>query len=322
VSDLPLLAEVVRGGVIESVHAGSLVAVGPDGRSLLAVGEVDVPVFPRSSLKPLQAVGMLRAGLALGDEAEGVEFLALAQASHSGEPAHLALVRRLLGRAGLTESALGNTPDLPLDPVASRQWLRRDGEPSRLAQNCSGKHAAMLATCVAREWPTGPAGAYLSPEHPLQGELRATVEDLCGQSTADTVVDGCGAPLWSVSLTGLARAFSALVLGEPGTPERRVADAGRAHPSVVGGSGRDVTLLMEQVPGLLAKDGAEGVYAVALADGTAVALKVADGAARARIPVLLEVLRALGVDVDPEPFVVPVLGGGRPVGKVRALSLA
>jgi len=282
---------------------------------VLAVGDVDAPMFARSSLKPLQAVGMLRAGLDLGDDGE---LLALAQASHSGEPAHLALTRRLLTRAGLPETALANTPDLPLDVAASRAWLAAGRGPERITANCSGKHAAMLATCVARGWVTA---GYLEPAHPLQLALEATLADLAGEPAGAAAVDGCGTPLWPLSLLGLARAFAALVQAEPGTPERRVADAGRAHPEIVGGTGRDVTLLMQHVPGLLAKDGAEGVYAVALPDGRAVALKIADGAARARVPVLLEALRLLGVEVDPEPFVVPVLGGGVPVGEVRAVPL-
>jgi len=309
----PVLAEVVRGGTVESVHAGSVVALAPDGAVLLAVGDVDAPVYPRSSLKPLQAVAMLRAGLDL----EG-ELLAIAQASHSGTPAHLALVTRILAGAGLGADALRNTPDLPLDVAASQAWLRGGGEAGALTQNCSGKHAAMLATCVGRGWPTA---GYLDPASALQQGVRATIAELCAEPAVDATTDGCGAPLWAVSLTGLARAFSTLVHAEPGTPERRVADAGRAHPEVVGGPGRDVTHLMQRVPGLLAKDGAEGVYAVALPDGTAVALKIADGAARARVPVLLEALRLLWTEVDGEAFAVPVLGGGRPVGLVRALPL-
>jgi len=310
-ADLPVLADVVRNGTVESRHRGSVVVLDAAGVRRRAAGDPERPVFPRSSLKPLQAVGMLRAGLDLDRER-----LAIACASHSGEERHLALVRDVLAGAGLCEAGLRNTPDLPLSPAAAAVWIRAGGGPDPLHQNCSGKHAAMLATCVLRGWPQE---SYLAPDHPLQMATRATVADLCGEDVAAEAVDGCGAPLFAVSLTGLARAFAALVLADPGTPERRVADAMRAFPEVVGGTGRDVTLLMRLVPGLLAKDGAEGVYAAALADGSAVTLKIEDGAARARVPVLLAGLRELGMEVDEDRYpelCVPVLGGGVLVGAV------
>jgi L-asparaginase II len=183
--------------------------------------------------------------------------------------------------------------------------------------NCSGKHAAMLATCVANGWPVGD---YLDPDSPLQTAITAAVEELAGERVQHVAVDGCGAPQHALTLAGLARAFARLTTAAPGTNERRVADAMRAAPELVGGTGRDVTAFMQAVPGLLAKDGAEGVYGVALPDGAALALKIDDGAARARPPVLVEGLRALGVTSDALDALatVPVLGGGRPVGEVRA----
>lgn len=312
----------MRNGLVESSHAGAVVALAPDGATALAAGDVRTPVFPRSSNKPLQVVGMLRAGLGdvLDRHPDPTEALAIASASHSGEPEHLAAVRRLLAAAGLAVDALANTPALPLDEAAAHALLRSGGGPDALHQNCSGKHAAMLATCLAAGWPVA---GYCEPGHPLQQALEAAVADLAGEPVAATGVDGCGAALFAVSLTGLARAFSRLVLAAPGTPERRVADAMRAQPDLVGGTGRDVTGLMRAVPGLLAKDGAEGVYAAALADGTALALKVADGSGRARPPVVVATLRALGVGSPALDAVAatPVLGGGRPVGEVRALPL-
>ena len=184
--------------------------------------------------------------------------------------------------------------------------------------NCSGKHAGMLAACVVNHWPTE---TYLDPAHPLQRALRDTVEDLAGEKVAAVGVDGCGAPLFGLSLAGLARSFRELVLADAATPEAHVAAAMRAHPEYVGGAGRDVSLLMAGVPGLLAKDGAEAVYAAALADGRAVALKVDDGGARARTPVMVAALRRLGVSaaVLDELETAPVLGGGRVVGEVRAV---
>ncbi len=310
---LPVLAEVLRSGFLEGRHRGSLVVLGPAGRPLLALGDPDAAVFPRSSNKPMQAVGMLRAGLSV----DGPE-LAIASASHSGQPGHVAVVRGLLAAAGLDESALGNTPDLPLDAAAAAALLRAGGDPDRVHQNCSGKHAAMLATCVSAGWPTA---GYLDPAHPLQASLLATFEDIVGTPASAVGVDGCGAPLFAASLRALAAGFGRLVTAAPGSPERRVADAMRAHPQLVGGTGRDVTALMAGVPGLLAKDGAEGVYAAALPDGSAVALKIEDGASRARVPVLVAALGLLG-RTDPvlaELAETPVLGGGRPVGAVRAV---
>ncbi len=320
----PVLAEVVRSGRTESVHRGAIVAVGPDGRPLstsqgpVRAGGVDTPMFPRSSNKPMQAATMLRCGLDMNGK-----LLALAAASHSGEDFHVAGVREILAGAGLTEDALRCPPDLPLDEQVQRRVLRAGGGPDRVHMNCSGKHAAMLATCVAAGWPTV---TYTDPDHPLQAEIRQAVERLAGEPVAAVGVDGCGAPLFAISLTGLARAFSALVRADPGTPERRVADAMRAHPEWTSGTARPERALMEAVPGLLLKSGAEGVEALALADGRAAAFKIDDGAARARPAVTAALLRALGAGLDPaaeagaldELARPPVLGGGRVVGEVRA----
>lgn len=256
---------------------------------------------------------MLRAGLDLRD----AELLAVAAASHDGSPYHLALVERLLALGGLDASALDNTPSLPYAESAAHDVIRSGAGPSSLLQNCSGKHAAMLVTAVRNGWPTV---GYRDPSHPVQQAVRAAVEDLCGAPAEHCAVDGCGAPLLSMSLTGLARAFSALVTAADGSPERAVADAMRAHPVAVGGPERSVTQLMSATRGLLAKEGAEGVYAAALADGTSVAVKVADGAGRAATPVVVEALRRLGVPAH-QLAAVPtaaVLGAGRPVGEIRA----
>jgi L-asparaginase II len=309
-----VVATVVRSGFVEGHHHGSVIALRADGAVELSVGTPDAPMLPRSCLKPLQAVGMLRAGLVVADDE-----LAVICASHSGSPAHVDVVRRVLARGGLDEHALDNTPSLPLDEAARRTMICADDGPSRLTQNCSGKHAGMLATCVAAGWP---ASGYLDPTHPLQTALRATTEELAGESVTATVVDGCGAPMFAISLAGLARAFATLAVAAIGTPERRCADAMRAYPELVGGVGRDVTELMRGIPGLVAKDGAQGVYAAALSDGRAAAVKIDDGAARARLPVLLTALRAVGVLelAAPELEVLsttPVLGHGEPVGEVR-----
>lgn len=302
------LARVHRGDLVESVHLGHVVVLAPDGTVRTALGDPDVTIWPRSSLKPVQAVAMLRHGLPARDAA-----LALVCASHSGEPGHLDVVRGLLDGAGLTEADLRNTPDWPLAPDAA--WQRRaDGHgPAPLTQNCSGKHAGMLATCRAAGWSTDD---YLHPEHPLQRAVVTATQDLTGDPVAHVTVDGCGAPLLSTTLAGLARAFAAVATSD----DDRVAHAMSAHPWHVGGTGRDVTGFLEAVPGLVAKDGADGVYAAALPDGGAVALKVLDGASRPRAAVLAAALAVAGVDPAALAQVArtPVLGHGAPVGEVRA----
>lgn len=313
-----VVAELVRSGFVEGHHYGSVVALAADGGVDWAVGPVDEPVLPRSSNKPLQAVGMLRLGLDLPPE-----LLALACASHSGEPFHLDGARRILRSAGLDESALRTPADYPLDDEERDAVLRSGGGPTSLQMNCSGKHAAMLATCVVNGWDTE---TYLAAEHPLQRGIRATFEELTGEPAALVAVDGCGAPLLPASLVGLAGGFRRLALAEDG-PERRVADAIRQHPAHVSGTRRDERALLEAIPGAIGKAGAESCYAVALADGRAFALKTDDGAARARPVLMAAALRRAGVDAEPGvdgPAVrrtgaAPLLGGGLPVGEIRAL---
>ncbi|MFJ8504133.1 asparaginase [Streptomyces avermitilis] len=305
------VAHLVREGVIEGVHYGSVVVLGADGNVDLGIGDIEAAFYPRSALKPVQAVAMLRAGLPLDGE-----LLSLAAASHSGEERHLAGTRRILERAGLTEDDLRNVPDLPFDPVVREAWVRQGRLPSRLAQNCSGKHAAMLYTAKLNGWSLDDC---LDPAHPLQQAIAEIVEDLTGQAIAQVTVDGCGAPLFSVSLHGLARAAARITTAPSGTPEARVADAMREHAEMASGTGRDVAALMRAVPGLLAKDGFEGVQVAALPDGRAVAVKIADGANRARVPVAAAALARAGVDPAAlaEFAGEPLLGGGRPVGGVR-----
>ena len=309
------LAEIVRSGFTEGWHDGRLVALAADGTVEFAHGDVDAVMMPRSSNKPMQAVAMLENGLDLTGE-----LLALAAASHAGEPFHLEGVRKILAGAGLDEQTLACPPDWPLAEQAKLALVRAGGDKQRVTMNCSGKHAAMLATCVINHWPTTD---YLAPDHPMQRASRAAVERLAGEQVRHDAIDGCGAPLYGISLVGLARAFRAVVLAGPATPERRVADAMRAHPEYVSGTDRIDTDLMAGIPGLLAKGGAEGVQAVALPDGRAVALKVGDGdlGRRAVGPVLVAALRRLGVEaaVLSRYAESPLLGGGHPVGAVRSL---
>lgn len=309
-----LLAYVVRGDVVESVHLGHAVAIGRalDGAGdRFHVGDPAVTFFARSALKPLQAVAMLRAGLDLDGAA-----LALACASHGGEPAHLDGVRAILAGAGLGEADLGNTPSPPWDAEAAFAWRTAGRAPSSLTQNCSGKHAAMLATCVANGWDRA---TYLDPAHPLQRAIAATVAELSGDGDPlHVTVDGCGAPLFSGTVAGLARAFAAIATAAPGSAEHRVATAMREHPWLVAGTGRFSVALVGAVPGLVAKEGADGVFAAALPDGRSVAFKVLDGGSRPVPVVTVALLRAVGVDVAALDEVgrVLVLGHGEPVGEV------
>ncbi|NUL06626.1 asparaginase [Streptomyces lunaelactis] len=308
----PVLAEVVRSGFVEGHHRGSLVVLAADGSVELALGDPAAPVFPRSSNKPMQAAAVLRAGLDLSGER-----LALAAASHSGEAFHLDLVRKLLAEHALTADELQTPPDLPLDPAEAETYLAAGRDRDKVTMNCSGKHAAMLAACALNGWDRA---GYLDPAHPLQQLVHSVVEDASGERVTAVGTDGCGAPLMAISLTGLARAFRHFVLAEPGSAERRVADAMRAHPEYVAGTRRPDTWLMREVPGTLSKMGAEAVQAVALADGRALAFKVHDGSARALGPVLARSLELLGVD---SPVVgrighAPLLGGSAEVGEIRA----
>jgi L-asparaginase II len=310
-----VVARVVRSGFVESVHHGSAVAVDADGDVVAGAGAPASPIFPRSSNKPLQAVAMVRAGLPL----DGA-LLALASASHSGERFHQDGARRILTEVGLDLDALQNPADLPYDETERAEWVRAGRPATQLAHNCSGKHAAMLATCVENGWPTA---TYLQPEHPLQQLVADTVADLAGEPVAAVGVDGCGAPVFAISLLGLAAAFARIATAPATSAEGRVATALRCHPEWLGGTGRDVTALLRGVPGIIAKDGAEAVYAAALPDGRAVALKIADGGQRVRPVVLAALMRRLGIvaPVLDELASVPVLGGGVPVGVIEAVGI-
>ncbi|MFF4249126.1 asparaginase [Streptomyces sp. NPDC001822] len=308
----PVLAEVVRSGFTEGHHRGSLVVLAADGSVELALGDPAAPVFPRSSNKPMQAAAILRAGLDLSGER-----LALAAASHSGEDFHLDLVRTMLAEHGLKPDDLQTPPDLPLDPVQAEAYLAAGGVREPLTMNCSGKHAAMLAVCVRNGWDTA---TYLDPAHPLQRLVGEVVAESAGEPVAALGTDGCGAPLMAIGLVGLARAFRTFVLAEPGSAERRVADAMRAHPEYVAGTRRPDTWLMREVPGTLSKMGAEAVQAVALPDGRALAFKIDDGSTRALGPVLARALGLLGVDAPVVARIgsAPLLGGAAEVGEIRA----
>lgn len=308
----PVLAEIVRSGFIEGAHRGRLVLLDADGSIRLAVGDVHAPILPRSSNKPMQAAGLLDAGLDLA----GAE-LALAAASHAGEPFHVDGVRKILAGVGLDESALLTPPSLPLDDDARHAELFAGSAPRPIYSDCSGKHAAMLAVCVRNGWDVA---AYLDPEHPAQRIIRDAVESLAGEQIAYDAVDGCGAPLLGLSLVGLASAFRACVTAPSGVNARKVADAMRTHPEYVAGTQQLDTQAMRAVSGLLTKTGAEAVHAAALPDGRALAFKISDGSKRAKPAILAEALRRFGVHSAALDRLgtLHLLGGGSVVGGIRA----
>lgn len=313
-----VVAEIVRSGFVEGHHYGSVVALDAGGAVAWSVGDAESQILPRSCNKPIQAVGMLHAGLDLDGE-----LLALACSSHSAEPIHLEGVRKILAGAGLAEEALQTPAEYPLDDEERDRLVRAGGTRSPIHMNCSGKHAAMLATCVTNGWDVS---TYLSADHPLQQRIRQTFDALTGERVETVAVDGCGAPLLSTSLTGLARAFRTLSLAAGG-PERRVADAIRQHPEYVSGTRRDEARLLRAVPGAIGKAGAESVYVVGLPDGRAVALKTDDGAARVRPVLMAHALRRIGLESIPGVVAgevaatgdAPLFGGGRRIGEIRAV---
>ncbi|WP_344220090.1 asparaginase [Kribbella sancticallisti] len=307
------LAEVVRSGFVESRHFGLAVALDPDGKQVFGAGEVDAVVLPRSTAKPLQAVGCIVAGADLSDEEA-----AIAAGSHTGENRHVALVDGILGSVGLDREALGCPPDRPEDEATRFRLIAEGVGPEKVRMNCSGKHAAMLKATVARG--ADPA-AYLTPDSPVQQILTTEIERLTEATTGIVAIDGCGAPLLGMPLSGLARAFSHLATAAPGTADRHVAEAMRRHPELVGGKGHQNSEVMRLLPGVIAKGGAEGVIAMATPDGHAVAVKVIDGNPRATTALALALLEKCGLDVSAAAELrdIAILGGGKPVGEIRSM---
>jgi L-asparaginase II len=306
----PVLVEVVRNGFVESVHRGRVAITNSDGSLASSVGADFAPMYPRSANKPLQAVGMLRAGLDLDGE-----LLALVCASHSGESFHLDGVRRILAMSGLDESALQMPAEWPLDQQAREDAIRKGVAKSSLAMNCSGKHAGMIRTTVLRG---GDVTTYRDPDHPTQLSIVQAIDDLAHEQATNLAIDGCGAPLYAISLYALARAFGRIASASEG-PEHRVATAIRSYPEYVSGTRRDELELHRAIPGLMAKAGAESVYAIGLADGRGVAIKISDGNPRARPVAMAGVLKRLGFDHETLDIHAsgPVLGAGERVGEIR-----
>lgn len=297
----PLVVEILRSGVVESTHLVDVALVDASGAPIASAGEPERAAAFRSSVKPLQA----RASRASGWQPANAAHLAIACASHNAEPAHVRAVRHVLADAGLTEDALrcpSAWPFLPRDIAGA-------GVSRRVQHNCSGKHAAFLAACVVAGWPLE---TYLEPEHPLQMRARAEIEAAAGMRALDELVDGCGAPTLVFPLTAMARAFATV----HGTEE---AAAMLADPLLVAGNERLDTALL--AAGIVTKAGAEGLScATFILDGRSVglAIKVRDGATRARVAACTTILQKLGVidadALDPSFTAPPTLGGGHPVG--------
>ena len=299
-----LLAEVVRAGVVESVHSGHLVLIDSDGSIRATLGNVDDPMYPRSSIKSFQASAMVRNGLSLDPKQ-----LAIVCASHSGSEEHFEVVRSILHSVGLTEDDLQNTPDIPLGRAERLAWSAH--APTRIAQGCSGKHAGMLATCVINGWDTK---TYLDPTHPLQIAIRAEIESLIGEPIFSTTIDGCGAPLFLITTRNFAiGAHKLRVSGDP--IHQQVVAACLAHPDMVAGNGRLTTTLMREIPGLFIKDGAEAVELFSYSDGRACVFKVTDGSDRAFPAIVSAVLKLWSIDNQIEP--VLVRGGSQVTGEIR-----
>ena len=299
------LAEITRSGVVESVHTGHLVILNSDGSVRLSKGDPTQLTYPRSTIKSIQTSAMIRSGLKLEPR-----LLALVSASHSGAEMHQKGALEILATVGLGEIDLQNAKDKPLGETERRAWGSQ--EPTRLAMNCSGKHAGMLATCVAAAWPTA---NYLDPAHPLQVAIKKELENLAGEEVALTSADGCGAPLFLISLHGLARAMRAITISTDPI-HQSVVKACRDFPEMVAGENRLTTRLMREVPGLFMKEGAEGVEVATLADGRTIVFKISDGSIRPFETLMVAALAEFGINVEDKTE--RIYGGSEAIGSIRA----
>jgi L-asparaginase II len=300
-----VLAQYVRDGVVESEHRGHLLALNADGSTNFALGDPSQLVFPRSTVKCIQGAAMVAAGLELEPR-----LLALGASSHSGSSEHIAGVKEILALAKLDESALQCMLDKPLGEAERRAWGETPA--TRIAMNCSGKHAAMLLTCVTNGWPIE---NYLDAAHPLQVAIKDELESLAGEAISLTSTDGCGAPLFLLSLAALARAIRAITISTK-PAHQLVMQASRAFPEMVAGKGRLTTQMISAVPGLYMKDGAEAVEVASMTDGRTLVFKVSDGSLRPFRVLVHAGLLKLGID---SPYEVEnVLGGEAIIGTIRA----
>jgi L-asparaginase II len=301
-----ILATVTRGGIAESLHLGHLIVLNVDGSTYISKGSPELPIFPRSAVKSLQASAMLKAGLTVSDEE-----LAIICASHSGAQSHIDLVIKMLEIRDIPISALKNAVDKPLGEKEKIAWGEKSA--SQLAQNCSGKHVGMLITCQQNGWDMT---TYLDMNHPLQIAIKNEIELLAGERVRAASVDGCGAPLFAISLIGLARSISNLVKSNEAV-HKQIVIACTTYPELVAGQGRLTTRIMRAVPGLFMKEGAEGIEVCALSDGRVIAIKIIDGSWRPVGPIIMEIFKLWGVEIPDES--VKIYGGEHVVGRVVPL---
>jgi L-asparaginase II len=293
-----VLVHVMRGGIIESRHRGSFAVVDPSGGSVTAVGEIAAPVFPRSAIKAFQALPMVE--MAADRFGFTAQEIALACSSHSGEPEHVRVARAMLAKIGLAEDALECGPHWPQDGEAHRALAASGERPGRIHNNCSGKHAGMLALALALG--AEPEG-YTQPSHPVQRAIAAVLHDLCGVNpeAQPCGTDGCSVPTWAMPLEAVALGFARLASGtDLGHGRRRAANriiaAVRAHPFLIAGTERFCTKLMQAVPRAFVKTGAEGVFCGAVPHtGHGIAVKCDDGSTRAAEAIMAALLAHLSV---------------------------
>jgi L-asparaginase II len=300
-----VLAKVTRGDLVESLHLGHLIVLNADSSIYLSKGSPELPIYPRSAIKSLQAAAMLKAGLIVKDDE-----LAIISSSHSGSQKHIDLVTRMLTSRDISISELKNAVDKPLGEKEKIAWGEKPA--SQLAQNCSGKHAGMLITCQQNGWDMK---SYLDLDHPLQVAIKNEIEALAGEKVSAVSVDGCGAPLFAISLIGLASAISNLVKSTD-VVYQQIVSACTKYPELVAGDGRLTTRTMQAVPELFMKEGAEGVQVCALRDGRVIAIKIIDGSWRPVAPIIMEIFKRWGVEMPDES--VKIYGGGSVIGEVIA----
>lgn len=291
----PLVCRVTRGGVLESAHRVHAVVTDHDGQVLAAAGDPALRTFFRSSAKPLQTLPLIRT--AADRLALTVAEIGITTGSHSGSARHVAVVRGLLAKAGLSDDALGCGFHVPRD-AESAAAIAAGAPPSPVYNNCSGKHAGMLALAVSHGWP---AEGYLDPAHPAQRMILEAVEEAVGAAGGpaerELGTDGCSAPTLRLPLAAIARGFARLTRSDAEPAMRRVRDAMVAEPVLVAGEGRFDTALIRVAEGtLVAKGGAESVYGAGLVGrGIGIALKVEDGGTRALAPAVVAALAQLGI---------------------------
>ena len=301
-----VLAELTRNGLVESIHSGHLIMLNADGSDHKVKGSVDMPIFPRSSVKCMQASAMVRSGLKLEPR-----LLALVEASHSGAAMHQEGVLEILAGAGLSESDLQCAFDKPLGDAERIAWGEKPA--TRLAMNCSGKHAGMLATCVINGWDIK---TYLNADHPLQVAVLNEIEGLVGAKVSNKTFDGCGAPLFAVTTRELANAIRNITISKDPV-HVEVMSAARAFPEMVAGDGRLTTRTMQSVSGLFMKEGAEAVEVASMSDGRTLVFKISDGSWRAFGAIMHAALLEWGIITTEEAF--NVYGGTNIVGGMRAV---